>query len=769
MEYGTWQENRNGNLDCLQRSGDLTDVTILVDGTTFPAHRVILAAHSEYFHRMFTCGMAESRNQDVKLQGMERQVFQEVLGYIYCGRLDAVDIDILKGVYLAANMLQMSDLEHLTITKLGKSCSLTNCLDLYLFVESYCDLDLHKGIYKKVKRILHELLAEHWGEMISESNSATVSDSYTQLFQDGILPTPSQLTNRPSTSGQGKVQQDFLDLDISSLCEIFRLKSEQEEISDFSFSFGQTDLCEGLISWVSRDLEARQGHIHTLRQYICLHQVSGSTKKKYCKLIHQITNHHLIYDGQEEQSVMTYGQLEQDCIGLWCPNRRIPGLLLVHAWNPNDMNTLTSDHVKCHFVRPVQEREARDEMLRSDVLYSVREIGELSEGETHWLTNNNPVALPNGSAMMLTLDCGVVCGQVYHGLDSTTKCQHHSERFAHFCMSNISEDNVDLRSASICVSESGFIYIIGSSMVTNANQCSIRDDAGNQIPDSETCETFKLVSPPVSQPIRYDANSACLKGNLYQFGGTCVTEGPDFGYIWCSFDLQEFHTRYSQSYRAGHSMWKTKLISIAEEPAINACLYIHDLSTGAWMTFPDETPFRISGGATVWHLGKLYLIGGYTIEYDVELKSFYQNPTNTVWVFDPAKGFWNEGPSLPRTSLEHPGRIITFRGYTFGQAVSHAGCIYYSGGATLAINNIFKCCDTAPLNKYEYVSLPKVLRLEPNNDEWRTIFNPSPDHRQDYTLYGAVPASVSLKKIKVKNGRLVSCQITSEELGNVNI
>ena len=35
-----------------------------------------------------------------------------------------------------------------------------------------------------------------------------------------------------------------------------------------------------------------------------------------------------------------------------------------------------------------------------------------SEGETHWLTNNNPVVLPNGSAMMLTIDCGVVCGQV---------------------------------------------------------------------------------------------------------------------------------------------------------------------------------------------------------------------------------------------------------------------------------------------------------------------------------------------------------------------
>jgi hypothetical protein len=34
-----------------------------------------------------------------------------------------------------------------------------------------------------VKRVLSELLAEHWGEMISQTNSATVSSRYTQLFQ----------------------------------------------------------------------------------------------------------------------------------------------------------------------------------------------------------------------------------------------------------------------------------------------------------------------------------------------------------------------------------------------------------------------------------------------------------------------------------------------------------------------------------------------------------------------------------------------------------
>ena len=52
-----------------------------------------------------------------------------------------------------------------------------------------------------------------------------------------------------------------------------------------------------------------------------------------------------------------------------------------------------------------------------------------------------------------------------------------------------------------------------------------------------------------------------------------------FGYIWCSFDLQEFSTRYSQSYKAGHSTWKTRLTSIEVEPTISPRLSIYDLTT----------------------------------------------------------------------------------------------------------------------------------------------------------------------------------------------
>ena len=158
---------------------------------------------------------------------------------------------------------------------MGKLCILTNCLDLYFFVDTFCDGAEHGSLHRKVRnilqnlvfcfeelfkkcnntlilnrgwssqisvmkhcqvsRVLGELLADHWGEMICQQNSATVSSRYTQLFQvttlrwpyyhrevvctsprptinhivnnqDGIMPTPGQLTNRP-TSGTDKLQQ----------------------------------------------------------------------------------------------------------------------------------------------------------------------------------------------------------------------------------------------------------------------------------------------------------------------------------------------------------------------------------------------------------------------------------------------------------------------------------------------------------------------------------------------------------------------------------
>ena len=104
MEFGGWEENRRSNLDWLAKAGDLTDVTILVEAATFPAHRVVLAAHSDYFYRMFTCGMTESRNEDIKIQGIEPEVFQQVRPASGCVsvRLDSIVVPLFSNSETAA-------------------------------------------------------------------------------------------------------------------------------------------------------------------------------------------------------------------------------------------------------------------------------------------------------------------------------------------------------------------------------------------------------------------------------------------------------------------------------------------------------------------------------------------------------------------------------------------------------------------------------------------------------------------------------------------
>lgn len=74
--------------------------------------------------------------------------------------------------------------------------------------------------------------------------------------------------------------------------------------------------------------------------------------------------------------------------------------------------------------------------------------------------------------------------------------------------------------------------------------------------------------------------------------------------------------------------------------------------------------------------------------------------------------------------------------------------------------------DPGPLNKYEYVSFTKVMRLDPVTDTWTTLFMVSPDTNQNYTLYGAVPSAINLRRIKVKNGRLVNCNMSTVNMSD---
>jgi len=75
----------SGNLSSLFLNPEYSDVNLIVEGVTFPAHRIILAARSEYFRALLFGGMKESQENEVHLSCVTVKAFKIVLKYVYSG------------------------------------------------------------------------------------------------------------------------------------------------------------------------------------------------------------------------------------------------------------------------------------------------------------------------------------------------------------------------------------------------------------------------------------------------------------------------------------------------------------------------------------------------------------------------------------------------------------------------------------------------------------------------------------------------------------
>ena len=97
-----------------------------------PAHRCVLAANSDYFHAMFTSGLAESHqdHREVTIQGVDTTTLSLIVDFLYMGscRLPTGTIHQVMDILAAAMMLQVDNLSHVCSTYLEKSLDSDNAL-----------------------------------------------------------------------------------------------------------------------------------------------------------------------------------------------------------------------------------------------------------------------------------------------------------------------------------------------------------------------------------------------------------------------------------------------------------------------------------------------------------------------------------------------------------------------------------------------------------------------------------------------------------------
>ena len=88
--------------------GRFIDVRLKVREDIFPAHRIVLAANSDYFHAMFTHGMKESNQEVIELkdESISPDALKIVVDSIYTGDL-RVTVENVFEVLAAADYLQV--------------------------------------------------------------------------------------------------------------------------------------------------------------------------------------------------------------------------------------------------------------------------------------------------------------------------------------------------------------------------------------------------------------------------------------------------------------------------------------------------------------------------------------------------------------------------------------------------------------------------------------------------------------------------------------
>ncbi|XP_076802104.1 BTB/POZ domain-containing protein 9-like [Clavelina lepadiformis] len=127
-------EELSENIGNLVLNNDYNDVTFVVEGKNFPAHRVILAARCPYFRALLFGGMREAHTEAViPIEDSSSDAFEILLRYIYTGKMKLVnskEADFIEVLGLA-NKYGFPALESALSLHLQSTLSVSNACLIY--------------------------------------------------------------------------------------------------------------------------------------------------------------------------------------------------------------------------------------------------------------------------------------------------------------------------------------------------------------------------------------------------------------------------------------------------------------------------------------------------------------------------------------------------------------------------------------------------------------------------------------------------------------
>nr|XP_054331631.1 kelch-like protein 12 isoform X2 [Pongo pygmaeus] len=129
------------SMNSLRKSNTLCDVTLRVEQKDFPAHRIVLAACSDYFCAMFTSELSEKGKPYVDIQGLTASTMEILLDFVYTETVH-VTVENVQELLPAACLLQLKGVKQACCEFLESQLDPSNCLGIRDFAETHNCVDL---------------------------------------------------------------------------------------------------------------------------------------------------------------------------------------------------------------------------------------------------------------------------------------------------------------------------------------------------------------------------------------------------------------------------------------------------------------------------------------------------------------------------------------------------------------------------------------------------------------------------------------------------
>ena len=161
----------SNHLEGLFNSMQFSDVNFNIGGRDFPAHKSILSARSDVFTAMFQHPTKENLTNQIKIEDIEPDVFQEMLRFIYTGRVQVDKLEVMAAdLFIAADKYLLDELKNKCENHLLHHMSPENCVVLLSTGDLLNPAEPLKLAAKFFQRLPSQVMAtERWAKIEEEN------------------------------------------------------------------------------------------------------------------------------------------------------------------------------------------------------------------------------------------------------------------------------------------------------------------------------------------------------------------------------------------------------------------------------------------------------------------------------------------------------------------------------------------------------------------------------------------------------------------------